>query len=288
MNAEARPCGTEVRFNSPVVTDACGTSTVTQIAGLHSGAFFPVGNTINTFVATSSSGKKDTCSFTVTVKDTKPPFITPVWAFPSVLWPPNHKMKNVSVNYYAWDNCGPASCLLDVSSDEPVTGTGYGDRAPDWVIVDNHHVLLRAERAGHGNGRTYTITVTCTDASGNTSTQKTRAFVSHHPQRYYSKGEYNFGDENDGYIDSNGDYSDDLLVCKVFPNPSSQYFNLEIESASNEKIEVNLYDISGRFISKLNAVKNQTYKFGYNLRPGMYLLEVKQGRHRKTVKVVKQ
>ena len=288
VNATDHHCGAVVRFNPPVVKDACGASTVTQIAGLHSGAFFPVGNTVNTFIARSSSGKSDTCSFTVTVKDTRPPFITPVWAFPSVLWPPNHKMKHVSVNYYAWDNCAPASCSLDVNSDEPVTGTGYGDKAPDWVILDNHHVLLRAERAGHGNGRTYTITVTCTDASGNTSTQNTKVFVPHHSKGHYSKGEYSFGAENDGYIDANGDYLDQFLDCKVTPNPSNQNFNLEIESASNEKIEVNLYDISGRFISKLNAVKNQIYRFGDDLRPGMYMVEVRQGQHRKTVKVVKQ
>ena len=75
---------------------------------------------------------------------------------------------------------------------------------------------------------------------------------------------------------------------KVLPNPSSQYFNVEIESAANEKIEVNLYDINGRFISKLNAVKNQTYKFGNDLRPGVYMIEVRQGQQRKTVKLVKQ
>jgi hypothetical protein len=261
---------------------------LTQIAGLPSGAFFPVGVTTNTFVATSSSGKTGTCSFTVTVKDTKPPFITPVWAFPSVLWPPNHKMINVSVNYFAFDNCGPASCSLHVSSDEPVAGTGYGDKAPDWVILDNHHVLLRAERAGHGNGRTYTITINCTDAAGSTSTKSTNVFVPHHSNNHFSKGKYSFGAGSDGYIDSNGDYFDEMLVCKVLPNPSCQYFNLEIESASNEKIEVNLYDISGRFISKLNAVKNQTYKFGNDLQPGMYTVEVKQGPQRKTIKAVKQ
>jgi hypothetical protein len=48
---------------------------------------------------------------------------------------------------------------------------GDGDTAPDWVIVDAHHVLLRAERGGKGNGRVYTITVTCVDPSGNTTTR---------------------------------------------------------------------------------------------------------------------
>ena len=63
---------------------------------------------------------------------------------------------------------------------------------------------------------------------------------------------------------------------------------MQIRSASDEKIEVNLYDITGRFLSKLNAVENQVYSFGDDLRPGVYLVEIIQGQQRKTIKVVKQ
>ena len=84
-----------------------------------------------------------------------------------MLWPPNHKMVAVSVDYGTSDNCGEIACALSVSSNEPVNGTGDGDTSPDWQIVDAHHVLLRAERAGGGNGRIYTILITCMDTSGN-------------------------------------------------------------------------------------------------------------------------
>ena len=288
VNATERHCSAVVKYMAPVITDNCETVTLKQTAGLHSGAFFPVGATINTFVATSSSGNKDSCSFTVTVKDNKPPFITPVFAYPTLLWPPDHKLKNVTVNYFSWDNCEPASCSLSVSSNEPVLGTGFGDKAPDWVIPDKHHVKLRAERSASGDGRVYTITVTCTDASGNASTQKTRVFVPHNLHRHYSKGDYEFDGENDGYIDGKGDYFDNLFNCKVSPNPSRQNFNLEIKSSSEEKIEVNLFDITGRFISKLNAVKNNTLPFGDDLRPGVYMLQIRQGQQQKTIKIVKQ
>jgi hypothetical protein len=56
-----------------------------------------------------------------------------------------------------------------VTSNEPVNGTGDGDTALDWQIIDARRLLLRAERAGTGNGRVYTIDLTCTDASGNRS-----------------------------------------------------------------------------------------------------------------------
>ncbi|MGB7623912.1 MAG: lamin tail domain-containing protein [Terriglobia bacterium] len=88
------------------------------------------------------------------------------------LWPPNHKMVNVTVNYGVANNCDPATTAsLSVSSNEPINGTGDGDTTPDWIVLDNHHVQLRAERAGTGNGRLYTITITVTDSQGNTTTQ---------------------------------------------------------------------------------------------------------------------
>lgn len=114
---------------------------------------------------------------TVTVIDNTPPTITTESARPASLWPPNHTMRDVLVNYTAIDNCS-STCTLSVTSNEPVNGTGDGDTAPDWEIVDAHHVRLRAERAAIGIGRTYTITVTCTDGAGNSASKNVAVFVS--------------------------------------------------------------------------------------------------------------
>ena len=48
--------------------------------------------------------------------------ITNVSVDKSVLWPPNHKMVNVTVNYATANNCGPVTCTLSVTSNEPVNG----------------------------------------------------------------------------------------------------------------------------------------------------------------------
>jgi hypothetical protein len=104
--------------------------------------------------------------------DTQPPSVSAPNASPNSLWPPNHTMRSVTVGYNAEDNCGSVNCVIGgVTSNEPVNGTGDGDTAPDWVIVDSHHVQLRAERAGAGAGRVYTITVACTDSADNTTTK---------------------------------------------------------------------------------------------------------------------
>jgi hypothetical protein len=102
-----------------------------------------------------------------------PPTISNVSATPSTLWPPNHKLVAVTVNYTVADNNGPVSATLSVTSNEPVNGLGDGDTAPDWEIVDAHHLRLRAERAGSGNGRIYTITITATGSGGSVSRQVT-------------------------------------------------------------------------------------------------------------------
>lgn len=99
----------------------------------------------------------------------QPPVIAGAAASPASLWPPNHQLVDVLIPYVVTDDRDPAAavrCSLSVASNEPVDGTGDGDTAPDWQIVDGHHVRLRAERAGGGNGRIYTITITCQDTAG--------------------------------------------------------------------------------------------------------------------------
>src|SRR5690349_6362919 len=85
-------------------------------------------------------------------------------------------MIPITVNYTATDNCS-VGCVLTVTSNEAVNGLGDGDTAPDWQVLDAHHILLRSERSGKGNGRIYTITVTCTDPAGNRVVRTTTVVV---------------------------------------------------------------------------------------------------------------
>lgn len=109
----------------------------------------------------------------------RPPVISRAAASPSALWPPNHKMVDVTVGYDVEDDSDPApACALSVTSNEPVNGVGDGDTSPDWEVVDTHRVRLRSERTGKGAGRVYTVTITCGDAAGAVSRARVLVQVS--------------------------------------------------------------------------------------------------------------
>lgn len=115
--------------------------------------------------------------------ETTPPNIASVTPTPSSLKPPNHKMVPVTIAVSVTDSCDAnvlASChIISVSSDEPASGTGDGDASPDWKITGNLTLQLRAERAGSGTGRTYTIGIRCTDNAGNVASASTTVTVPH-------------------------------------------------------------------------------------------------------------
>ena len=202
------------------------------------------------------------------------PVISGVSASTYSLSPADHEMKNVTINYSAKGNCFPITTWLTVTSNEPVSGTDNGDLSPDWIVIDDHHLQLRSERSASGTGRIYTITVNAKNAFGTYCKKIIKVMVSYQPAVLAKTG--------DG---SNGN---DLFNCKITPNPASQYFNLRVTTASNEKISIMLLDASGRIISEMNTAKNQLLRFGNGLKPGVYIVKVTQGKQYKNITVIKE
>ena len=100
---------------------------------------------------------------------------------PDLLWPPNHKYVGVTATVNAADNFdqNPIVTFISATSNEPDDGTGNGDKPNDIVVIDDTHFDLRAERAGTGNGRIYTITYQVTDACGNSTQASAQVTVPH-------------------------------------------------------------------------------------------------------------
>jgi uncharacterized lipoprotein YddW (UPF0748 family) len=271
VGTDAGVCTATVAITAPVATDNCGVASLTgtRSDNLALTAAYPKGVTTITWVATDAAGNTSaTCTQTIMVSDTEAPTITNLTADPSVLTPPNHKMRDVTIAYTLADNCGPVTSSIAVSSNEPENGNGDGgNNGPDWKIIDNHHVQLRAERSGKGDGRVYTITVTATDAAGNKTTRNVTVTVPH----------------------SAGQEEKEQLEVKVLPNPTVHSFVVLTHSRSTKPLSVIISDNNGKVIERKNNVPaNGMLLIGHNYRPGVYYLEVTQGKEKESIKLIKR
>jgi hypothetical protein len=225
-----------------------------------SGVVFPKGSTGVSWTVSDHAGNIATYSYTIVVNDTESPLITNVSTDPTQLWPPNHKLRDVTINYTATDNCGSVTGVLAVTSNEPVTGN-----EPDWIIVDDHHVKLRAERTHINKDRTYTIAITSTDSAGNATTQNATVTVPFFP-----------GEE------------DGLLTVKAFPNPSPNQFIIMTLSTSPKPLAIVVTDNAGKLVESRSGLPSTGLFFlGGNYLPGVYYLAVKQGNSKETIRLIK-
>ena len=111
--------------------------------------------------------------------DSEPPSITDVTVTPQTLWPANHKLALVTVDYTVADNKGVAATWLSAVSTEPDVTPAAGDLADDIQLIpgDPHHLYLRAERADKGKGRTYKITIHALDGNNNASAKEVKVTI---------------------------------------------------------------------------------------------------------------
>ncbi len=134
-----------IKTGDGIVTIKIGSYTLTQTAGLPSGATFSVGTTVQTFSVVDSFSNSTTCSFSVVVTDAQSPTIT---------CPPDTSLCSAVVSSIApvsiLDNCvAPAVTYTLLGA---TTGTGTTNASGTFSV-----------------GVT-TVTYKATDASGNTGT----------------------------------------------------------------------------------------------------------------------
>lgn len=136
------------------------------------------------FVLADSANEPVATPATVTVEDSTSPTLSPV-SSESILWPPNHELRLVTIQANASDAGGAVTLTARVESNEPQEDGGDGSTDQDWTtpVIDDLagivDVNLRAERSGSGEGRVYTITITATDQSNNISVATVEVRVPH-------------------------------------------------------------------------------------------------------------
>jgi len=135
----------------------------------------PLGENDIILEVTDKAGAFDTNEVTITVEDTTQPEFS-LSVEPSVLWPANHKMVEITPSWEVSDNCDewPEVTLVNITMNEEGTA--------DDIQIGDEGIWLRAERSGTGSDRVYSITYQAVDDSGNV-TQKSAAVTVPHDRR---------------------------------------------------------------------------------------------------------
>jgi hypothetical protein len=118
--------------------------------------------------------------------DRTAPTLAPKLLDVSILWPPDHTLRAVTIAANAGDNLTiPVTLAVAVQSNEPADDGGDGSTDVDWYMDSDGNptgiiaLRLRAERSGDGTGRIYTVTITATDEVGNQSSSAVQISVPH-------------------------------------------------------------------------------------------------------------
>jgi hypothetical protein len=226
------------------------------------GVTFAKGATTVNWNVSDVNGNIATYSYNVIIADQEKPVISNLAVTPPVLILPNNQMRNVTLYYNTSDNCGAVTTSVTVTSNDP-------NATNDWEVTDARHVKLRAVRSNAGQYRVYTITVTATDAAGNTSTQQVQVYV--------LQFIYGLGELVPGTID-----------VQARPNPSPNHFTLTMKSKLGIPMNIRVYNISGRIIENRNNVAaNSTVTLGANYTAGVYFVEVTQGIGKQVITLIK-
>ncbi len=79
----------------------------------------------------------------------------------------------------------------------------------------------------------------------------------------------------------------DPMKINVYPNPTTNTFQMFVKTPTASKITMRVLDVQGRLIKTISFNSDETIAFGNDLKSGVYMVEVREGNVVKTVRVVK-
>lgn len=150
VNNDLGVCGAVVNYSPPMISDNCPGVAFSQSQGFNSGVLFPIGTTLNTFVAVDTSGNTDSCSFSVTVLDTELPIIS---CPANIVVMADSANCTATVNYQSpvgTDNC-PGAVTNQIS------GLGSGAVFSAGLSIETY---VATDVNGNTDSCSFTITVT--------------------------------------------------------------------------------------------------------------------------------
>ncbi len=145
VNNDAGDCGAIYSYTAPVGTDNCAGPVTTQsdVTGLSSGSFFPLGTTTLEYTTVDAVGNSSTCSFDITVVDAENPTIS---------CPSDVTMNNdvgicgAVFNYTA--PVGADNCAGALTAQTDGTGLSSGDVFPVGTTTLEYTVIDASSNSG--------------------------------------------------------------------------------------------------------------------------------------------
>jgi hypothetical protein len=77
------------------------------------------------------------------------------------------------------------------------------------------------------------------------------------------------------------------MNVNVFPNPTTSNFNVQVITAGKESITARILDIQGRQIKSTTINPYETITIGAELKAGSYIIEIRQGKNIRSVRMLK-
>ena len=78
------------------------------------------------------------------------------------------------------------------------------------------------------------------------------------------------------------------FTVQAYPNPTANEFTLILTGYNPEKVSIVVTDIMGRKVYQAATSNKQQIRFGNNLQPGIYIVQVTQGEQKQSIKVIKE
>lgn len=93
--------------------------------------------------------------------------------------------------------------------------------------------------------------------------------------------------QNNAAVGGNASLNNQGLKIYLSPNPAVEVFTVITESNTVDRVDIIVSDIFGKKVFQANGKPNNSFVFGRQFLPGIYILQVVQGKNVQTLKLIK-
>lgn len=242
----------------------------------------------------------------------KPPHCEDAVPSISEIWPPNHKMVDISILGVTDPDGDPITInVTKITQDEPVNTLGDGNFEPDGAGLGTSVAQVRAERSGTprvpGNSRVYVISFTADDGNGGMCEGSVRVCVPHDQRRGHTcidDGQF-YDSVTGAYIgfapkvasSGEGENSQNISFgISNFPNPFNPSTTIQYSTPEASQVRLSIYNILGQVVRELvngqHAAGSYTVQWdgrdalGNVVSSGIYIYQLKAGRQTAVRKMI--